>query len=144
MDEPVINQSPVKKKGMDRKLKQAGLVVKKRGDIDKGKLLDSLAAVMTVIPEENQNDLEIVEGSDSFVIELSHSTAIILREEIENVLGLHVVPLVDARDGLTEIEENSERMTEPAEDISEEESEKEKPSEKTAKEREPSKPVESF
>ena len=126
---------------MDRKLKQAGLVIKKSGDINKEKLMDSLAAVMTVLPNDKRDDLEIIEGNSSFVIELSHYTSIIFKEEIENVLGLHVVPLVDAREGLIEITED-ENTGELLGEESEEDLDEEDAEEKSGNEpRSPSKPV---
>ena len=70
--------------------------------------MESLAAVLTIVPEEEREDSEIIETTNSFVVEVSHITSVILREELENLLGLHVIPLVDAREGLEEVEDRKQ------------------------------------
>ena len=59
--DPVVNTSPIKKKGSSYSYIQAGIVVKKRAHLDKDKLLESIAAVMSSLPENERESPNIIE-----------------------------------------------------------------------------------
>ena len=59
---------------------------------------------MSVIPEDKREKPEIAEGKNTFVIDVSHDGLLLLWDELESLLGLHLVPLIDTRHGLEEVE----------------------------------------
>ena len=101
--DPIVNISPLKKKGTGGTFMQAGVVVKKKNQLDKDKLLESIAAIMSSLPAEARESPEIVERKSSFIVELCHKSAVIVRRDLEELLGLTVLPLFDAREGLKEV-----------------------------------------
>ena len=101
--DPVINMSPIKKKTTCDNYMQAGVVVKKKANLDKDKLLESIAAVMTSLSAEDRENPQIIERRNSFVVELGHKCAVAVRKDLEDLLGLTVLPLFDAREGLKEV-----------------------------------------
>ena len=60
---------------------------------------------MSSLPEAERESQEIVERKGSFMVELSHKCAVIVRRDLEELLDLTVLPLLDARDGLREAED---------------------------------------
>ena len=78
---------------------QAGVVVKRKAGLDKDKLLESIAAVMSSLPKELRESPQILERKNSYVVELEHKCAVLVRRDLEELLGLSVLPLVDAREG---------------------------------------------
>ena len=122
--EPVVNTSPIKKKGTSDKYIEAGIVVKKKASLDKEKLLESIAAVMSNLPEQEKESPEIVEMKGHFAIEFSHDCAVIVRRELEELLGLSVLPLLDAREGLKTIsldDPTMDTVTAPSEETTDKE-----------------------
>ena len=53
-------------------------MINKRGDIDKAKLLDSIAVVMTLIPENERENPDIHETDSCFTIQMSHNEQTII------------------------------------------------------------------
>ena len=109
--EPVVNTSPMKKKGTEDAYVQAGIVLKKKAYLDKEKLLESIAAVMSSLPEQERESPEICEMKNHFTVEFSHQCAVVVRRELEDLLGLSVLPLLDAREGLRAINDTSPEPT---------------------------------
>ena len=124
-EERVVNKSPVKRKGMENKLKQAGLVIKKRAGINLEALTDSLAVIMTNFPDDEREEPEIKDDGNYLSIEVSHEMSIALGEELDRLLGLKATPLVDAREGLIEVQDETEYETDEEPDQTEEENDEE-------------------
>ena len=115
--DPVVNLSPIKKKGSSDNLMQAGVVVKRKAGLDKDKLLESIAAVMSSLPQELRESPQILERKNSFVVELEHKCAVLVRRDLEELLGLAVLPLVDAREGLKHVTDEDETEESPPDSV---------------------------
>ena len=53
-DIPVVNNSPIKKVGMDSHLRQAGIVVRRKDSLDKEKVLKYLTAALSNLTDEER------------------------------------------------------------------------------------------
>ena len=62
---------------------------------------------MTLLLENERETLEVVEADNYFTIRLGHKASVTVRQKIENILGLQVTTLIDAREGL-EFEEEED------------------------------------
>ena len=131
---PDVYVSPIKQPGIERKLKHAGLVIKKKMGLDLGKVEQYLTAALANIPEDERNGPgEIEEHDRSFTIRLGHEMSNKVREQLVDIYDLSVNPLVDALSGQVQIlvddeEENNdeEEVEEEMEDEAEQETENEK------------------
>ena len=118
VEAPAVYVSPIKQPGIERRLKHAGLVIKKKNDFDLEKLKQYLTAALTNIPQNERNGPGKIEDHVKlFTIRLNHDMSTRVREQLVDIYDLSVHPLVDALNGRVEVLDGEDDDEEEEEEL---------------------------